>query len=306
LFLSTSMSRLKGTITSEIYKFEPDVVDFLKICYWYYRIGKTPTIIHKLKELRTRLAKKLLYRLESGKVSFSYEGLSSDEIQNKISDILNKLGKKETDIISKKHLLNGYYDFVSVTISELMYPSLAQEYGHMVSFVPRNQDFDFDVKIDNLPLQVKTLIPVRYFPISDLDITKLKKHDEEVARIGCLYHNNQLNQSYVQERVLDYVKRSCISQINKSLEQKAKAVILDATQTAEGWLLNQLYTDDKVYVKFDDSLKKCIENYSHQYVNVVFASTAYDCNYRISTLAMRLPIKDGKIDESSKDNTQLL
>jgi hypothetical protein len=105
-----------------------------------------------------------------------------------------------------------------------MFPSLAQEYGHMVSFVPRNQDFDFDVKIDNLPLQVKTLIPVRYFPISDLDIPKLKKYEEEVARIGYLYQHNQLNQSYVQERVFDYVKRSCISQINKSLEQKAKAV----------------------------------------------------------------------------------
>lgn len=110
----------------------------------------------------------------------------------------------------------------------------------------------------------------------------------------------------MQQRLLDYVKNNCISQINKALEQKAKAVILDATQTAEGWLLNQLFTDDHIYVKFDESVKKCIENYSNQYVNVVFASTAYDYNYRISTLALKLHIKDGEVDESNKDEMELL
>jgi hypothetical protein len=38
LFLSTSMSRLKDVDVSEIYKFEPDVIDFLKICCWYSRL----------------------------------------------------------------------------------------------------------------------------------------------------------------------------------------------------------------------------------------------------------------------------
>jgi hypothetical protein len=106
--------------------------------------------------------------------------------------------------------------------------------------------------------------------------------------------------------VIDYVRDNCISQINKSLEQKAKIVILDGTRTAEGFLLNQSYTDDEIYIKFDDSLKKSVEKISDQFVNVIFASGAYDYNYRISTLAMKLPIKDGKIDESSKVNTQLL
>jgi len=83
--------------------------------------------------------------------------------------------------------------------------------------------------------------------------------------------------------------KSCISQINKSLEQKTKVIILDGTLTTEGFLSNQLFTDDEVYVKFDDSIKKSIENYSNGYVNVIFASTAYDYNYSISTLAMKLP-----------------
>lgn len=42
------------------------------------------------------------------------------------------------------------------------------------------------------------------------------------------FYNNQLNQFHVERKILDYVKKDCIPQINKSLEQKAKAVILDA------------------------------------------------------------------------------
>jgi hypothetical protein len=180
-----------------------------------------------------------------------------------------------------------------------------QEYGHRVSFEPRNQDFDFDVKIDNLPFQVKTLIPMRFFPESSLDYENHQKYEEEAIRIGYLYSKNKLNQSYVERKVVDYVKNSCISQIKKSLEQKAKVVILDGTRTTTGFLLNQLFADDNKYVKFEDSLKKSIEMNSNQFVNVIFASGAYDYDNRISALAMKLPIKDGKIDEPSRDNTQL-
>lgn len=121
LFLATSMSRLKDVDVSEIYKFEPDVIDFLKICYWYSRLRTIVTVIHKIKELRVRLAKKLLYRLES-KVSINYDGLSSEEIQKMISDTIREFGKELTDFTNRRQLLNEYHDFVSVTISELMYP----------------------------------------------------------------------------------------------------------------------------------------------------------------------------------------
>ncbi|MGA8081800.1 MAG: hypothetical protein WB988_08045, partial [Candidatus Nitrosopolaris sp.] len=195
VFLWTSMSRLNGIGVSEIYKFEPDVIDFLKICYWYSRIRRTPTIIHKVKELRSRLAKKLLYKLESPKRSINYEGLSDIEIEQIISDKVMELRKKGTDI--KKNLLNQYFDFVRITISELMFPSLAEEFNHEINFEPSNQDFDFDAKIDTLPFQVKTLISRKYFPISSLDIADHQKYESEVAQIGSLYYNKQLNQAYV-------------------------------------------------------------------------------------------------------------
>jgi hypothetical protein len=150
LFLSTSMSRLKDVDVSEIHKFEPDVIDFLKICCWYSRLRTTVSVVHKIKELRVRLAKKLLYRLETGKVPINYNGISSEEIQKMISNAISELGKEPMDINKRRQLLSEYYDFVSVTISELMYPSLAQEYGHRISFVPRNMDFDFDMKVENI------------------------------------------------------------------------------------------------------------------------------------------------------------
>lgn len=186
-----------------------------------------------------------------------------------------------------------------------MYPSLAQEYGHRISFEPRNKDFDFDMKVENIPFQVKTLFSFKYFPVSTSETANFQKYLKDVAQIKYLYHNNKLNKSYVERKVIDYVRNNRISQINKSLEQKAKIVILDGTRTAEGFLLNQSYTDDEIYVKFDDPLKKSIEMNSDQFVNVIYATGAYDYSYRISALAMRLPVK-GRLDESSKGITQLL
>ena len=187
-----------------------------------------------------------------------------------------------------------------------MYPSLAQEYGHRISFEPRNKDFDFDMKVENIPFQVKTLFSFKYFPVSTSETANFQKYLKDVAQIKYLYHNNKLNKSYVERKVIDYARNNRISQINKSLEQKAKIVILDGTRTAEGFLLNQSYTDDEIYVKFDDPLKKSIEMNSDQFVNVIYATGAYDYSYRISALAMRLPVKDGRLDESSKGITQLL
>jgi hypothetical protein len=172
--MSTSMSRLKDKDVSEIYKFEPDVIDFLKICCWYSRLRTIVTVVHKIKELRVRLAKKLLYRLESGKVSINYDGISSKEIQKMISNAIRELGKEPMDINKRRQLLSEYYDFVSVTISELMYTSLAHEYGHRISFEPRNKDFDFDMKVEDIPFQVKTLFSFKYFPVSISEIANSK------------------------------------------------------------------------------------------------------------------------------------
>jgi hypothetical protein len=50
------------------------------------------------------LAKKLLYRLESSKVSINYDGLSREEIQKTISDAIREVGKEPTDINKEKTL----------------------------------------------------------------------------------------------------------------------------------------------------------------------------------------------------------
>ncbi|MFZ0511324.1 MAG: hypothetical protein WAM14_06940 [Candidatus Nitrosopolaris sp.] len=132
-----------------------------------------------------------------------------------ISNTIRELGKEATDINNRRQLQNEYYDFVSVTISELIYPSLAQEYDHRISFEPRNED-------------------VKYFPVSALEIANYQTY-EEVHQMRYLSANNKLNKSYVERKVIDYVKNNCISQINKSLEQKAKIVILNGTRTAKGF-----------------------------------------------------------------------
>ena len=163
--------RIRISKRSDISLFEPEVIDFLKICYWYNRIKSISSIKHRTKEIRSRLSKRLLYKLEKNKRTINYSDLSDAELENKIAETLDEIRYAQSHLDQNERLrvLNEYLNFINVCISELMFTALARESNFVIDFVPTNSNYDYDIIIGGHPCQIKTLFSYDIFYCSHDD-----------------------------------------------------------------------------------------------------------------------------------------
>ena len=289
---------------------EPDVIDFLKICYWYNRLKDIPTIKHRRKEILSRLCQKLLHRLERrSKRSIDYSYLSENEIKKKINDTLNEIRRTQSTQNKNQTYkwLNEYLNFINVCISELIFPVLASESGFKIDFVPTNKDqgYDYDIIINGRPSQIKTLFSFEVFAIGEVEERKREAYIKGLNDIRRLYDMSQITMDLVEQEIISYVKHNCIGKINDALRQEAEVIIIDSTRTIPGLLQNYYYTDDTEYIKFHNQLIEVMNNSLSKFVYVLFASTTYDNKFRISSQVLKIPIikinQKYQVDEMNKD-----
>ena len=302
VLMNSALSRRQSS--PDLAKFELETVDFLKICYWYNNLKKISTVEHRRKELRSRLCKELLYKLEKGKKTIDTSGLSDEEIRKKISDTLVEIRLKRSpeERSQTNKTLNTYLNYMNVCISELMFPALANELNMKVEFTPANNNYDFDIIINGHATQIKTLFAYEQFPVNEEEKRKQAAYVQQSTQLREMYEKKLITWGYVEQQIIKYVRKSCIGKINDALRQKAEIVILDGTRTIPGLALNYFYTDDSEFVKVQDSFIKAINNRASEFVNIIFASTVYDINFRISTLAIKIPVeKVNQVTEFEKD-----
>ncbi|MGH9952804.1 MAG: hypothetical protein ACRD5J_14360 [Nitrososphaeraceae archaeon] len=307
VLMNSALSRMQNS--PDLTKFEPETADFLKICYWYNNLKKIRTVEHRRKELRSRLCKELLYKLEKGKKTIDTLGLTDEEIRKKINDTLVeiRLNRSSEKSSQTRKILNAYLDYMNVCISELMFPALANELNMNVEFTPANNNYDFDIIINGHPTQIKTLFAYEQFPYNEEEKCKQTAYFQQSAQLREMYEKKQITWGYVEQQIIRYIRKSCIGKIKDALRQKAEIVILDGTRTIPGLALNYFYTDDSEFVKVRDSLIKAINNGASDFVNVIFASTVYDINFRISTLAIKIPVeKVNQVNEFEKDKITII
>jgi hypothetical protein len=289
---------------------EPDTIDLLKLCYWYNRLKNINTIEHKRKEIFSRVCQRLLHRLEKrSKRTIDYSNLSEYEIKEKIDNTLDEIRQTQStdDSMQTFRWLNEYLNFINVCVSELIFPSLASESGSKIDFVPTNKDhdYDYDIMINGHPTQIKTLFSYEVFGIDEVEQHKQEKYHQGVARVRELYDTNQITMDLVKKEIIEFTKRSCINKINDALRQKAEIIIIDSTRTIPGLLQNYYYTNDTEYIKFHNSLTEVMNNPINKFVYVIFASTAYDNKFRVSSLVVKVPVTKInqviQVDNSKKD-----
>lgn len=286
-------SLIKANVASDRSLIEPDIADFLKICYWYNKIKNIQTIEHRRKELRSRLCKKLLHKLERGKRTINYSDLSDDEIRKKIDETLDKITREQTEYSQNQmfNWLNEYLNFINVCISELMFAALANESDLTIDFTPAANDYDYDLIIDGRPIQIKTLFCYDAFAISKSQEVKQQKYVKKFKELSDLYNNSQITWPFVKQEIIKYIKSDCIHVVNNGLRQQAEIIILDGTRTIPGLLLNYYYTDDSKFVKMHNSFVESLNNRTDNIIPVIFASTSYDNRFRISSVVVNVPVK---------------
>jgi hypothetical protein len=182
-----------------------------------------------------------------------------------------------------------------------MFPALANESNLEIAFSPGNNPYGYDVIIGGRPTQVKTLFSYYLFPTSELEARKQRVYLQEISRIRGLYNRNQITWDLVKQEIIRYVRLNGMAKINDALRQNASIVILDGTRTIPGLLLDYYYTDDAQYTKISNSFTELMKIPPSGFMNVMFASTAYDTKFRISSLVLKVPIRDAyQADRSDK------
>lgn len=217
--------------------FEPDIVELLRLCYWYYKCSSLSFIsfnykkIELRKQLGTELPEKVKEHFSEDPGRFSMEVL------------------KELTIIKNTHEPGGgfYYlrqdilEKVSSYVSELMVMFLVVKDKFKARFV-KNTDIEssennkkFDMLVENIPSEVKTVIDD--FPWFDQDDPDLKK-----------------------EIICSLRREKIYKKINEAIEQKAKIIFLSATTSSLGKGVNKdAYLKRRESVSIKEALVKAIE-----------------------------------------------
>jgi hypothetical protein len=312
LMLYTTYSRIvdNGITLDNLWRVEPNIIILLKFCYWSSQILQIPTLVHKQKEVRQRLGGKLLRKIKSiAHDSISIPDDDSDEnIKIEIDKNIHQMNnlQKERDFKKLRTFLIEYYNFFEVCLSEILYPALSKNIEHEIEFKPRNNDYDYDILISTIPVQVKNFFSFEIFSLNDEEKLKINNYNAKIAKIDHYFFNDKdkLLEMDIKE-ILQRFLKSNISEINKALKQKAKIIIFDITRTWQGYLLNRRLCEDPEYIKWQNQLKEALNQISEYFVSVIIVARATDVNYRISSVFVKLPILR-LLDEEKLNNAEII
>jgi hypothetical protein len=312
LLLYTTYSRIvdNGITLDNLWRVEPNIIILLKFCYWSSQILQIPTLVHKQKEVRQRLGGKLLRKIKSiAHDSISIPDDDSDEnIKIEIDKNIHQMNnlQKERDFKKLRTFLIEYYNFFEVCLSEILYPALSKNIEHEIEFKPRNNDYDYDILISTIPVQVKNSFSFEIFSLNDEERLKINNYNAKIAKIDHYFFNDKdkLLEMDIKEILQSFLK-SNISEINKALKQKAKIIIFDITRTWQGYLLNRRLCEDPEYIKWQNQLKEALNQISEYFVSVIIVARATDVNYRISSVFVKLPILR-LLDEEKLNNAEII
>jgi hypothetical protein len=312
LMLYTTYSRIvdNGITLDNLWRVEPNIIILLKFCYWSSQILQIPTLVHKQKEVRQRLGGKLLRKIKSiAHDSISIPDDDSDEnIKIEIDKNIHQMNnlQKERDFKKLRTFLIEYYNFFEVCLSEILYPALSKNIEHEIEFKPRNNDYDYDILISTIPVQVKNSFSFEIFSLNDEERLKINNYNAKIAKIDHYFFNDKdkLLEMDIKEILQSFLK-SNISEINKALKQKAKIIIFDITRTWQGYLLNRRLCEDPEYIKWQNQLKEALNQISEYFVSVIIVARATEVNYRISSVFVKLPILR-LLDEEKLNNAEII
>jgi len=82
----------------------------------------------------------------------------------------------------------------------------------------------------------------------------------------------------------------------KKLQYRARVLLTEereqqlGTRIIAGLLLNYYYTDDSTFAKINNSFIESLKISPNDFASIIFASTSYDNEFRISSLVVKVPV----------------
>lgn len=308
IFMKEYQQKLTNFPTSMFCNIEPDIIDCIRLAYWYQvclKYDRDNTFQYKKKDIKGKLRRRLLTNLEEFKTSYSYknneeifehlEQIPDGERIKKINEVLPKV--KTAKIVSEQTrrkydvLWYQWFKEVSSIIAELMFAALCAMTGYKISFVRHEDDedgesHDYDFLVNGVPVQVKAYVIYRS------NKGRVNKHLDETKQIIRKWDDRTLNIEDINNSIINFVRIDYLAQIRKAIEQKARFVFIDGTQSSVGFALNRWASDHDTDFGIRKSLAYAFTlcEPDSEFIPSIFAAGANDYTYRLSSICLRIPV----------------
>jgi hypothetical protein len=266
---------LDPTCNTEAISEEPELVQILRLAYWYQRsrvMNSQNTFGHKVQEIREELGQGPRTKMEKYAVFSNLDrGMDTTQYYHEVVKPVMyaiRQGKAPAGFVNEiKEIRHSIYQVVS----ECSFYSLVAEEGLDILFKTKKEgEKNPDAIVHRIASEVKTII------------------DQ-------LQYQDKIDDNLLEE-ILNSIQRNKLTRkINDALEQTAQIVVLDATGTSLGYALN-LYVSqhDKTYSvrKSIDTAIELVESGSMDYVPILVFAQSVDThyNFRLSMTMVPCPI----------------
>ncbi len=309
IFFNQSVSNAITDPLSEFSKQEPLILELLRLSYWYFKCYKALHGLEdispsKRKEIRDKLFRKLLSKIEAYKTRF----LMEEDYPEEKEAFLKKVNENMKHVKAAKKVDTEFHNltkelFIAVRSvnSELIFAGILggkNELGfHKTS----------DFTLDNIPCQVKTIIP------SESSFKEISRKISD--RINGLDVGKIIDETEVRREIISLLREE--HDLIDDAIQGGKIICINGTGTYAGYLLNKWSSDNaNISLNVDKESPTSINlvtiehsisllRNKEELLLLIFAAAAIDINYRFTTLAFKAPVGLA-LDDKSLDKIEIL
>ena len=264
---------------------EPEVLEILRLIYWYYKCSTLSSTFNcKKSEIRDKINKGLLDLLTPYYSTIAYDKVHDHEFNSWIREKLRETTPvRGKDIRYQKSVLEILRVIKSIN-SELMIAYLSNTDTIKISFAraaanENESDYDFIIN-DRIGTQVKTLFPQ-------------DSNEEFFYKVSKLEINETIDYSRLEEEFRKYfLDTNLIDKINKSIEQNAKLLFFNLSYTYVGFAFERYLVESGKRT----SLQKCLyysirELSENKFLPLVVYLSRVNIKHSLEFIYLKVPIK---------------
>jgi hypothetical protein len=272
---------------SRFYEIEPEMLDLLRLCYWYHKclqIDPDSFFRFKSRELRKKLAEGLLSNVTSYGISVNddFAGSNEQEFLIWIQEAVKKAAPPKLSDEKFPIYVEKLFEAIRSIISELMLAVLSNQDKSRTSFDScPSPDHDYDFLINDIPVQVKA------FNASE-NAAESKQKLEDLQNI------RPINASKMEKEVGNFLKNpSRLETTEKAIDQGAHILFFNVSYICTGEIIRWYMYDNKLAVPLQEAVKYSINLLAKDDISYLplIACVSNTCfNYQLDCLYFQIPV----------------
>jgi len=271
----------------EFMNYEPNVLEIIRLCYWYYQCDfLSSTFYYKKKEIRRKIYKGILDLFKPYYESVSYDNFANDyEFNRWVEERVKGFSpERRKDKRFEQSILELLRVLKSIN-SELMLAWLCHRFGKISFDATQTNGHDYDFIINGtIGVQIKTP-----FPVYDNKNPFFKK-------VEALEVNGNIADDKLEKEFWNYIfDINQVDKIDKAIEQGSKIIFFNLSYTHIGYAMERHIVESNKLAGFAKSLSDSIDIASEtEYLPLIIFLSRTNVRYNIIGTHLKVPITKDK------------